>query len=118
MAGGSDRARSQGGQASVALVVAVPLLLVAVVVAVQLAAAGHASWAAAGAARAAARAAYVGEDPDRAARAALTGALRERARVRIDGDLARVRVEVPGLIPGLPRLGVGAEAGLGPEQGP
>lgn len=91
----------------------VPLLVIAVVAAAQLAAAGWALWSAGNAARAGARAAHVGGDAERTALDALPGPLRERAEVE-DGDSVEVRVRAPGLVPGIPRLGVSASASLDP----
>ena len=108
--------RGQAGQASAELVAIVPLLVLVVLAAAQMAAAGWALWSASAAARAGARAAHVGGDPERAARAALPTGLRERAE--IDGeDEVRVRVQAPGLVPGIPRLAVTAAARLDPLAG-
>jgi len=63
------------GQASVELVAALPLVLVAGALAWQLALAGHALWLCAHAARAAARADSVGRSARAAARSALPGSL-------------------------------------------
>ena len=89
-----------------------PLLVVACLIAAQLAAIGHAAWSAALAARAGARAAVVGDDPERAGRRALPPSLREGAKVT-DGDGVSVRVEVPRLLPVVPRLRLSAAADLG-----
>ena len=90
----------------------VPFLLLAVLVAVQLALAGQALWSASVAARAGARAALVGGDETAAARRALPPSLRVGAEVG-GSDEVSVRVAVPRLLPGLPRVMVGARAGLG-----
>ena len=94
------------------LVAVVPFLLLAVLVAAQLGLAGQALWSAGVAARAGARAALVGGDATAAARLALPSSLRPGARVSDSGAIS-VRVTVPRLLPGLPRLTVGAESGLG-----
>lgn len=113
----SRRAASRGasgeeGTASVELVAVAPFLLLAVLAAAQLALAGQAIWSAGVAARAGARAALVGNDAGVAARQALPDSMRGGARVE-DGGSVSVKVTVPRLLPGLPRLRVGARAGLG-----
>lgn len=90
----------------------VPFLLLAVLVAAQLGLAGEALWSAGVAARAGARAALVGGDATAAARRALPSSLRPGADVTDSGAVS-VRVAIPRLLPGLPRLTVGAESGLG-----
>ena len=55
--------RENSGQASVEMVAALPLVLLAGLIAWQLALAGHTAWLAANAARVAARAAAVGRGP-------------------------------------------------------
>jgi hypothetical protein len=99
------------GTASVELVAVVPFLLLAVLAAVQIAVAGQALWSASAAARAGARAALVGNEAAAAARRALPPSLREGAEVEEEGDVS-VRVAVPRLFPGLPRVMVGARAEL------
>ena len=108
--------RGERGQASVELIGAIPVLLVAVLIAAQFVAAGHALWSAALAARAGARASVVGRDATRAARRALPGLLRDGARIGEDGGVS-VRVAVPRLLPGLPELRVGSKTSLGPGDG-
>jgi hypothetical protein len=94
----------------------VPFLLLAVLVAAQIVLAGHALWAASVAARAGARAAIVGGEARQAARAALPPALRDGSTVDAAGRVS-VRVSVPRLLPGLPKLTVGAGSGLGADDG-
>jgi hypothetical protein len=94
------------------LVAVVPFLLLAVLVAAQLGLAGQALWSASVAARAGARAALVGDDATTTARQALPPSLRHEARVSDSGAVS-VQVAVPRLLPGLPRLTVEAESGLG-----
>lgn len=106
----------EGGTASVEMVAVVPFLLLAVLVAAQIGLAGYALWSAGVGARAGARAALVGGDAARAARRALPVGLREEAEVS-DGEAVSVRVAVPWLLPGLPRLTVGAKAALEPADG-
>lgn len=107
---------SERGQASAELVAIVPALLVAVLIAAQIGIVGWALWSAGSAARAGARAAHVGGDAEQAARSALPGRLRRGARVSDEGQV-RVRVRVPSLIPGVPRVPLEAGAGLDPEAG-
>jgi hypothetical protein len=109
-AAGSE-VRREDGTASVELIAVVPFLLLAVLVAAQLALAGQALWSAGVAARAGARAALVGAEAGAAARRALPPALRAGARVS-DAGAVSVRVPVPRLIPGLPRLTIGARTEL------
>jgi hypothetical protein len=98
------------------LIAVVPFLLLAVVVAAQIALAGQALWSASVAARAGARAGLVGRDAGAAARAALPGAMRRGSRVDDDGEVV-VQVAVPRLLPGLPRIMVGAGSSLGHGDG-
>jgi pilus assembly protein CpaE len=111
--------RSEGGQASVELVAAVPFVLLCAAVAWQLALAGQAAWLCANAARVAARADAVGRDSAAAARSALPGPFRRGMEVsRAGGRVVRVRVHVPLLL--LRRstpIVVSASAGL-PRGGP
>jgi Flp pilus assembly protein TadG len=108
--------RREDGTASVEMVAVVPFLLLAVLVAAQIGLAGEALWSAGVAARAGARAALVGGDTAVAARAALPSAMRDGAEVST-GDAVSVRVGIPRLLPGLPRLTVGAKATLEPGDG-
>jgi hypothetical protein len=97
-------------------VAAVPFLLLAVLVAAQLGLAGYALWSAGIAARAGARAGLVGHDAVEAARSALPTSLRDGAELSDDDSLS-VRVAVPPLVPGMPRVMVGAKATLGSAGG-
>ena len=90
------------------------MLLAVAAVLLQLAVVGWSAWSTAGAARAAARAEQVGSEPEEAARRALPDALAERAEVAAEGRLLRVEVKAPRLVPFLPAIEVGAEAGLDP----
>lgn len=108
--------RGEEGTASVELVAVVPFLLLAVLVAAQIALVGQALWSAGVAARAGARAMLVGGDASAAARSALPPSMREEARVEAEDEVS-VRVEVPRLLPVLPRLRVGARSGLEPADG-
>jgi hypothetical protein len=104
------------GQASAELVAVIPALLLAVLVAAQFGVVGWALWSAGTAARAGARAAHVDGDAEAAARGALPVQLRRGARVS-DDDGVGVRVEVPTLVPGLPRIPLEARAALDPDPG-
>lgn len=104
--------RREGGTASVETIAVVPFLLLALLVAAQIGFAGHALWSAGVAARAGARADLVGRDAAAAARRALPPPLRRGSRVDSDERIS-VRVAVPRLLPGMPRLDVRAESGLG-----
>lgn len=108
--------RREEGTASVELIGVVPFLLLAVLVAAQIGLAGQALWSAGIAARAGARAALVGRDAATAAREALPPSLRAGAEVS-DGGAVSVRVAVPRLLPGIPRVMVGAQADLGDGDG-
>ncbi len=112
----SSAGHRERGTASVELVAVVPFLLLAVLAAGQIALAGHSLWSAGVAARAGARAALVGRDAAAAARRALPPPLRDGARVEEGAEIS-VRVPVPRFLPGLPRLTVGARAGLGAGGG-
>ena len=108
----AHRPRS-AAQASVELLAALPGLVLALLIAAQMGFAGYALWSAGNASRAGARSAHVGGDAAQAARRALPPALRRRARVT-EGEDVRVRVLVPRLLPGLPRLPVEARTSLQP----
>lgn len=112
----SSAGHREGGTASVELVAVVPFLLLAVLAAVQIALAGQALWSASVAARAGARAALVGADATAAAQRALPPSLRAGSTVKESGEVS-VRVPVPRLFPGLPRVTVGARADLEPGDG-
>jgi hypothetical protein len=103
--------RREGGTASVELIAVVPLLLLAILVAAQIGLAGQALWSAGVAARAGARASLVGGDPVVAARQALPSSMRDGAEVE-EGEAIAVRVDIPRLLPAMPRLTVGAKAAL------
>lgn len=103
--------RREDGTASVEMVAVIPFLLLAVLVATQIGLAGYALWSAGVAARAGARAALVGGDAVPAARRALPQSMRGAAEVSDDGGVS-VRVVIPKLLPGVPRLTVGAGAAL------
>jgi hypothetical protein len=108
--------RGEDGTASVETVAAVPFLLLAILVATQLGLAGYSLWSAGIAARAGARAGLVGGDAVGAARAALPPALRDGAQLS-DGDSVSVRVAIPAVLPGMPRVTVGARSALEPGGG-
>jgi hypothetical protein len=88
------RRGSQSGQASVELVVLLPIIAVLAGFVWQLAIAGQAIWLAGAAARAAARADAVGADSARAARGVLPETLEKDMRVRRRGA-GSVQVTLP-----------------------
>ncbi len=103
------------GQATVELLAALPLLLVAVLAAGQLLVAGVGRELAAHAAAAAAAAVLQDGDPVRAARRALPGWSHSRVRVVVRERVVRVTLRPPGLLPGLARrLTAEAQADAGP----
>lgn len=110
------RAGDEGGQASVELVAAVPLVLVLTLIVAQLGVAGYALWSAGTAARAGARAGYVGGNAKAAARQSLPSPLRGGATIH-DANGVSVRVEAPALLPGIPPVPVTAKTDLGAGDG-
>jgi hypothetical protein len=112
----ASSARREVGTASVEMVAVVPFLLLAVLVAAQIGLAGQALWSVGVAARAGARASLVGGDAAAAARQALPSSMRDGAEV-YEGDAIAVRVDIPRLLPAIPRLTVGAKAALGSGDG-
>jgi hypothetical protein len=113
----AQRTDSERGQASVELLGVLPAVLLAALAAWQFALAGHAAWLAGNAARVAARAHAVGEDPARAARAALPAHLRRGLIVRSgSGGRVDLRVRVPLVLQGgRPAVRVRASGSL-PQQ--
>jgi hypothetical protein len=103
------------GAVSVELVATLPFLGLALLAAAQIALTGGALWATAISARAGARAVEIGREAGPAARRALPPPLREGARVS-DRDGVEVRVRVPALLAGMPRLAVGARSSLRAED--
>ena len=109
--------RSVHGQATVELVVLLPVIVVIALGVWQVAIAGHAVWAAGAAARAAARAEAVGGDPDRAARRLLPDRVRRAARVRAaDGGEVRVDVPIPAVVGGAALFTTTARARFEPQR--
>ncbi|MBN1528014.1 MAG: hypothetical protein JW895_03075 [Thermoleophilaceae bacterium] len=89
------------GQASVELVAALPLVLVAAALAWQVTLAGHALWLCAHAARAAARADSVGASARAAARSAVPESMASGLRVeRLRTGGVRVSLRVPAVLGG------------------
>lgn len=100
------RLRPENGQASVELVVLLPLLALVAAVLWQAVVAGQAVWLAGTAARAAARAEAVGADAPAAARGVLTPRLGETAKITTAGDgTVTVRVRIPAVVGGARSLG-------------
>jgi pilus assembly protein CpaE len=103
------RGGGEQGQASVELVVLLPLLVGLVLAAWQLVLAGHASSLAGTAARAGARAVAVGADPAVAARAALPRGWARRLELRqSESGALTVRVLVPSVVGGVTPFRVSA----------
>jgi Flp pilus assembly protein TadG len=99
------------GQASVEFLAFLPVLLVLAALATQILAVGYASVVAGNAAEAAALAVAGGGDPEAAARAALPGWGRSRARLTVTGGEVHLRLRPPSLLrPLARRLEVHAEA--------
>ncbi len=104
-----------GGQASVELIAAIPVLLAVTLAAAQLLAAGLCRELAAEAAGAGAAALLQSRDPQAAARRALPGWSRGQLRITRRGRELRVAISPPSLLPGLGRLlSVEARASAGP----
>ena len=109
--------RSARGQATVELVVLLPVIVAIALGVWQVAVAGHAVWAAGAAARAAARAEAVGGDPARAARRLLPRRVRDAARVRAaKGGEVRVEVPIPAVLGGGALFTTTARARFEPQR--
>jgi hypothetical protein len=91
----------ESGQATVELVAAIPVLLLAGLLALQLLAAGYAMTLADGAAEAGALALAAGSPAARAARAALPGWADDDSEVRVRGGEVTVRLIPPSPFPSL-----------------
>lgn len=106
------------GQASVELVVLLPVLVAVLAVAYQAVLAGQSLWEVRVAARAAARAHAFGADPAAAARGHLRSSLERGLRVTAeDAGQVRVSVRVPTVLPAV-RLGrVSATSHFQPQDG-
>src|SRR5688500_18025747 len=109
--------RSPHGQASVELVVLLPLVATIVLGVWQVAVAGHTMWAAGAAARAAARAQAVGGETVPAARRLLPARVRRAAQVRsADGGEVRVEVPIPAVVGGGSLFTTTARARFEPQR--
>lgn len=95
---------SEGGQATVELLGAIPALLLAGLVALQLLAAGYALTLADGAAESGALALAAGRPPPAAIREALPGWAEDDVEVAVDGGEVTVRLRPPSPIGPLARL--------------
>lgn len=103
----------EGGQATVELIGALPLLIVVALVAFQLLAVGYASVLAGNAAEAGALALAAGGDAAAGAREALPRWSRANAEVGVTGGHVKVRLEPPALLDVLAnRLEVEADAAV------
>jgi Flp pilus assembly protein TadG len=87
--------RGEGGQATVELVAAVPVLLLAALISLQLLAAGYAMTLADGAAEAGALALAEGGSAAEAVRAALPGWADDNVAVSVTGEEVSVRLRPP-----------------------
>ena len=106
-------APGERGQASVELLAMLPLVLAVALAATQLLAVGYSSVLAGNAAEAGALALAGGGDPRAAARRALPGWSRARARVSVEGGEVTVRLRPPALLRSLSsELEVAAEAAV------
>ena len=108
--------RGQSGTASVELLGTLPFLGLALLIAIQFALAGAGLWGAAISARAGARAVEVGGSASEVARRALPSPFRDGSSVS-DRDGVEVKVRVPTLVPGLPRMSVEARSSLSGDGG-
>jgi pilus assembly protein CpaE len=105
------------GQASIELVGIVPLAVLVAFAVGQLLAAGAARELAGNAAEAGAAAILQGGDPKTEARDALPGWSEDRAEVRVDGRVVRVRLRPLAVIPGVAdRLVATVVADAGPVR--
>ncbi len=110
------RPGSEGGQASVELVVLLPIIALLVGFVWQLAVAGQAMWLAGSAARAAARADAVGADAARAARGVLPEPLEKGMRLRKRGDgVVQVTLPVRSVLVGRRLITVASTARFEPQ---
>jgi hypothetical protein len=106
------------GQASVELIAALPALAVAALLALQLLLVGYSVTIADGAAEAGALAGATGRDARGAARDALPGWARGRARVSAEDGRVQVEIRPPSPLPVLAdALTVGSEAWSRPPRG-
>jgi hypothetical protein len=112
------RRASRSGQASVELIAALPALALAVALAVQLLLVGYSLTIADGAAEAGAIAGAAGRNAGNAAREALPGWARGRARVSSAGGRVRVELRPPAPLPAVAEaLAVTSEAWSRPARG-
>lgn len=107
----------EGGQATVELVAAIPVLILAGLLALQLLAAGYALTLADGAAEAGALAVAAGQPAEDAARGALPGWASDDVDVTVRGGEVSVRLRPPSPLPGLAdRLAVTSSAFARPTR--
>jgi TadE-like protein len=95
------RLRGESGQASIEFVGLLAWLLLAAVLIWQLLLVTWTFTQASNAARTASRVDGRGGDAVKAGRAALSPALRDGARIRMEGEKATVRVRIPIIVPGV-----------------
>lgn len=114
------RARDDSGQASIELLALLPVLGLVAALAVQALIAGETWWLASVAAREGARASALGQDPRRAARAAVPGAFRPSSGFVVSSSdpaaTVTVKLPIPALLAGV-RLGSAvARAHMEPQR--
>lgn len=108
---------AERGQATVELVAALPVLLLAALVALQLLVAGYAMTLADGAAEAGALALASGGSATEASRAALPGWAEDDVSVAVEGGKVSVRLRPPSLIEAISaRLAVSSSAAVRPAR--
>lgn len=102
----------EAGSVSLELIGALPIVLVSVLIAAQIGIAGYALWSAGTASRAGARAVLTGKGPKGAAERSLPPVL--RGGLEVSGrDPVKVGVQIPRLMPLLPKKLVYASSSLG-----
>ncbi len=107
-------ARTEGGQASLELIAAVPALLLLALVLLQLLAVGYSATLAGNAAEAGSLARASERDAEKAAKAAVPGWSRANMRVSVDKGEVEVRMRPPSPIPAVAKaLEVDASASTG-----
>jgi TadE-like protein len=93
--------RGERGQATVELLSALPLLIIAALLVWQMLLVGIVMTSASNAARTGSRAVSLSGDGERAARNALRPAFRRGSEISVNGTSVRVRVAMPLIVPGV-----------------
>jgi len=111
---GRRSGKGDRGTASIELIAAIPVVILALLVSAQIAVAGHALWAAGIASRAGARAVLTGKPARGAAERSLPPGLRDGIDVSESGaGTVKVGVRIPKLLPVLPVARVYGSSSLG-----